>query len=144
MPWVSPEYSIEEAQSWLAMKIPAFQQDIAFEFAIVSADGHYLGGCGLSRIDSANKRANLGYWVRQSARGKGVATSAVQLVRDWGFQHTDLICLELVIPLGNVASYRVAEKAGAAYEGTLRSRLLVHGIPHDTAIFSFLRPSSVD
>ena len=143
MPWCHPGYSIEDSRSWLATQIPAFQEEIAFEFAIVSADGRYLGGCGLNRIDKANKRANLGYWVRTSARGKGVATTAVHLIRDWGFRNTDLICLELAVPIGNVASYRVAEKAGATYEGTLRSRLLVHGIPYDTAIFSFLRAEPI-
>jgi RimJ/RimL family protein N-acetyltransferase len=144
MPWCHPGYSLEEARSQLATQISAFQQESAFEFAITSADGHYLGSCGLNRIDGTNRRANLGYWVRTSVRGKGVATSAVQLLRDWGFQHTDLVCLELAIPVGNTASYRVAEKAGATYEGTLRSRLLIRGVPHDTAIFSFLRPGAVD
>lgn len=139
MPWCHPTYSIDDSRSWLATQVPAFHQGSAFEFAIVSANGRYLGGCGLNRIDKDNKRANLGYWVRTSARGHGIATAAVHLIRDWGFQNTDLICLELAVPVGNVASHRVAEKSGAAYEGTLRSRLLVHGIPHDTAIFSFIR-----
>ena len=73
----------------------------------------YLGGCGLNQIDHANGRANLGYWVRSSAVGRGVATAAVQLVRQWGFEQTSLLRLEVVIAVGNLASHRVAEKAGA-------------------------------
>jgi ribosomal-protein-serine acetyltransferase len=115
MPWCHQGYSIEDSRSWLAIKVPAFHQGTAFEFAIVSADGRYLGGCGLNRLDKANKRANLGYWVRSSARGRGVATAAVHLIREWGFRNTDLICLELVVPIGNVASLRVAEKSGAQH-----------------------------
>src|SRR5688572_11031094 len=143
MPWCHQGYSIEDSRSWLAIQVPAFQQGTAFEFAIVSADGRYLGGCGLNRIDRENKRANLGYWVRSSARGRGVATAAVHLIREWGFRNTDFICLELVIPVGNVASHRVAVKSGEPRDGTLRSRLLVHGICHDTAIFSFIRAEGV-
>jgi RimJ/RimL family protein N-acetyltransferase len=139
MPWCHPGYSIEESRSWLAAQVPAFHQGTSFEFAIVSADRRYLGGCGLNQIDQANNRANLGYWVRSSATGRGVATAAVQRVRDWGFEHTALVRLEVVIAVGNLASHRVAEKAGAVREGTLRSRLLLHGTPHDATMFSFIR-----
>jgi RimJ/RimL family protein N-acetyltransferase len=79
------------------------------------------------------------YWVRSSARGRGVATAAVQRLRNWGFGHTALIRIEVVIAIGNRASLRVAEKAGATREGTLRSRLLLHGTAHDAAMFSFIR-----
>ena len=139
MPWCHPSYSLDEARSWLALQVPAFQQRTTFEFAITTDDGGYLGGCGLNQIDALNKRANLGYWVRSSATGKGVATTATQLTRDWGFANTDLERLEVLVAVGNLASRRVAEKSGAAYEGTLRSRLLVHGVRHDAAMYAFTR-----
>jgi RimJ/RimL family protein N-acetyltransferase len=140
MPWCHPGYSIDDSRSWLAIQVPAFQQGTTFEFAIVSGAGGYLGGCGLNQIDKLNGRANLGYWVRATARRRGVATAAVRLLRDWGFQNTDLARFEVVIAVGNVSSHRVAEKSGATREGTLRSRLLLHGAYHDATMFSFVRP----
>ena len=86
--------------------------------------------------------ANLGYWVRSSAVGSGVATAGVQLVRDWAFANTELSRLEVVVATSNLVSLRVAEKAGAVFEGTLRSRLHIHGAVHDAAMFSFVRPSA--
>jgi RimJ/RimL family protein N-acetyltransferase len=139
MPWCHPGYAIEETRSWLTVQVQAFQQRTAFEFAVAGGDGRYLGGCGLNQIDALNQRANLGYWVRASATGRGVATDAVTLVREWGFAHTDLVRLEVLIAVGNSASRRVAEKCGAVYEGTLRSRLLVHGVRHDAAMYAFIR-----
>lgn len=141
MPWCHPGYSIEESKSWLTAQVQAFQQRTTFEFAITSAANVYLGGCGLNQLDALNKRANLGYWVRSSATGRGVATAAVKLARDWGFAQTDLVRLEVLIAVDNVASRRVAEKSGAVYEGVLRSRLLVHGIRHDAAMYAFIRGS---
>jgi RimJ/RimL family protein N-acetyltransferase len=35
------------------------------------------------------------------------------------FEATDLVRLEIVVAVGNVASHRVAEHAGAVREGTL-------------------------
>lgn len=139
MPWCHPGYSVDDAASWLETQVRAFEQGTSFEFAIVSPTGRYLGGGGLNQIDEANRRANLGYWVRSSATGRGVATAAVQRLQEWGFAHQALVRLEIVIANGNLASIRVAEKAGAIREGTLRSRLLLHGRPHDAALFSFVR-----
>ena len=140
MPWCHPGYSIDDSRSWLQVQVPAFDDGSAFEFAIVSADGHYLGGCGLNQIDRINRRANLGYWVRSSATRRGVATAAVRVLRDWAFDNTDLIRLEIVIVVGNLASHGVAEKAGAVREGTLHRRLVLHGAAHDATMFSFTRP----
>jgi len=139
MPWCHPDYSIDESRIWIENQIPAFQQGKAFEFAIVSSSGRYFGGCGLNQIDHIDRRANLGYWVRSSAAGHGIASDAVRLIRSWGFENTDLIRLEIVIAVANLASRRVAEKAGAEFEGILRSRLLLQGGPHNAAIYSFVR-----
>lgn len=139
MPWCHPAYSIGDSQTWLENQVSAFPKGIAYEFAIVSTSGHYLGGCGLNHVDKINRCANLGYWVRSSAIGHGVASNAVKLIRSWAFENTDLIRLEIVIAVNNQASRRVAEKAQAGYEGILRSRLFLHDRPHDAAIYSFIR-----
>jgi RimJ/RimL family protein N-acetyltransferase len=68
-----------------------------------------------------------------------VATAAATRIRDWGFANTDLVRLEILVAVGNIASRRVAERAGAVYEGTLRSRLLVHGTRHDAAMYAFIK-----
>jgi len=101
-----------------------------------------LGGCGLNQIDHANGRAQWGHWVRSSASRSGVATTAVLALRDWAFERTGLIRMEIVIAGGNLASHRVAEKAGAIREGTLRRRLLLHGAVHDATMFSLIRPGT--
>ena len=139
MPWCHPGYSIDDSRSWLETQVPAFEQGTAFEFAIVSADQQYLGGCGLNQIDTINQRANLGYWVRTSAARRGVATGAVRALRDWAFQHTGLIRLEVVVAVGNAQSQRVAVKAGADLEGVLKNRVLLFGVVHDATMFSFTR-----
>jgi ribosomal-protein-serine acetyltransferase len=139
MPWCHPGYAIAETRDWLEAQVAAFKEGTAFEFAIVSPKGQHLGACGLNGIDRAHRRANLGYWVRSDGCRRGVATAAVLLLRDWGFANTDLQRLEIVVAVENLASLRVAEKAGAAREGVLKDRLLLHDGPHDATVFSFTR-----
>lgn len=140
MPWAHPDYAIDDTRSWLAIQVQAFQARTAFEFAITTDDGAYLGGCGLNQFDAMNQRLNLGYWVRSSSTREGIATAATMLLRDWGFANTDVVRIEILVAAGNTASRRVAEKAGAVYEGMLRNRLIVHGTVHDAAMYAFVRP----
>lgn len=139
MPWAHAGYGVDEARTWVETHAPPARPASAFEFAIVSNDDRYLGGCGLNQIDAMHRRANLGYWVRSTATGRGVATAAVHAVRDWAFAHTDLVRLEIVVAVGNAASHRVAVKAGAEREGVLKRRLWLHDRAVDATMFSFTR-----
>ncbi len=139
MPWCRPDLTRDEQRRWVEEQVAAFQSGTAYEFAIVAGDGRYLGGCGVNEIDAANHRANLGYWVRSTETRQGFATSAIGALVRWAFEKTDLTRLEVVISTENVASLRTAERAGAQREGTLRKRLLLHGVSHDAVMFSFVR-----
>jgi RimJ/RimL family protein N-acetyltransferase len=139
LPWCHLGYTLHELRTWVEMQVAQFQAGKTFEFVIVSDDGRSLGGCGLNTIDWENRRANLGYWIRSSATRSGVATEATRLLARWGFANTNLNRLELIISTKNLASLRVATKAGAVHEGILRSRLFLHGEAHDAAVFSFTR-----
>lgn len=139
LPWCHPGYALEEARVWLEHQVTAFARGEEHEFAILGPSGRYAGGCGLNSLVPDQRRANLGYWVRSSEAGKGVAVAAVRLLAAWAFQHTSLERLEIVAAVGNARSQRVAEKAGAAREGVLRRRILLHGAFHDAVLYSLVR-----
>mgnify|MGYP001364207316 CR=1 FL=1 len=139
LPWCHPNYEIIETRQWLTHVNPDWKQNRANAFAITNkADGKFLGGIGLSRIDE-HPVANLGYWVRSSAVGDGVATESVMGLARFGFTHLHLIRIEIIMSTENAASKKVAEKSGAKYEGILRNRLLLHGRCHDAHCYSLLR-----
>jgi ribosomal-protein-serine acetyltransferase len=141
MPWCRPDLTLDEGRRWIEAQVSAFKDRKAFEFVILAPDGRFLGGCGLNQIDEENHRANLGYWVRSSATGHGVATTAVRQLVLWAFNNTTLVRLEVVVSTENSASLRVAEKSGAVHEGILKKRLLLHGMWHDAVMLSFVRSS---
>jgi RimJ/RimL family protein N-acetyltransferase len=135
--WCRPDYSLDDARSFIAGRDQAFRCGSEYDFAIVSADGRFLGGCGLNAIRWHLFTANLGHWIRSSERGRGVAVAAVGLLVAWAGAHTRLRRIELLIAPENAVSLRVAEKAGALREGVARGRLSVHGVLHDAVVFSF-------
>ena len=111
----------------------------AAPIVIEGADGRFLGGCGLNRVDTMHRYANLGYWLRRTALRQGIATAAVRLLRDYAFARTILDRLEIIVAVQNTASQRVAERVGAVREGKLREALLLHGQRHDAVLYSLLR-----
>ena len=85
------------------------------------ADGKVLGSCGVGWQDHPHGVAEIGYWVRAEARGRGVATRAVRLAAEWAFEQGDVLRLQLRADVHNEASQQVAENAGFRREGVLRS-----------------------
>ena len=140
LPWCRPGYQLADATGWLPGQVQRFASGEEHQFLIQSAGGRFLGGCGINGINREDGYANLGYWVRSSAMGQGVAPEAVRQLRDWTFAHTSLMRLEIVVAVGNTRSARVAEKAGAHFEGVLRSRIQLHGFIHDARMYSLTRP----
>jgi ribosomal-protein-serine acetyltransferase len=137
--WCHPGYSMADAVEWTRSRAARAADGSEHSFAIVGTDGRFLGGCGLNQINRVHGFANLGYWVRTSATRRGAATEAVRQLAVFAFAQTDLDRLEIVCAVGNHASQRVAERAGAVREGVLRSRLLVHGQPVDAVMYSLVR-----
>jgi RimJ/RimL family protein N-acetyltransferase/predicted kinase len=140
MPWCHPGYSLEEARAYVDSRGPAFEEEREFGFVIEDLAGRFLGSVELNQVDPAYRRANLGYWVRSSATGRGVAPAAVRRIARFAFRDTFLQRLEIVCAVSNVRSRRVAEKAGARFEGIARDRLRLHDRHHDAAIYSLVRP----
>ena len=141
MAWCHARYTLDEARQWVMLQIELARQRKAFEFVIVGDADRLLGGCGINQINSMSQFANLGYWVRTSAAGRGVAPAAVRAVAAYAFRETDLNRLEIVVAVGNTRSQRVAEKVGALREGVLRSRILLPSGPSDAVMYSLVRPA---
>jgi len=108
-------------------------------FAVTDAqDGRVLGSIGL-RWNEPHDVAEVGYWLRREARGRGVTTRALALVTKVAFVE-GTARVQLRAAVGNDASRRVAEKAGFRLEGVLRS---AHWSPRlqrrvDWAMYSLL------
>lgn len=90
------------------------------KFAVAEAEsGRVLGSIGL-RWETPESAAEVGYWIRRDARGRGLMTRAVVLVSRYAFASGAERVFLRADP-ENVASCRVAEKAGFTREGVMRS-----------------------
>jgi RimJ/RimL family protein N-acetyltransferase len=116
-------YGLSDAHEFLGRSRDGWLTGQSTNFAIfVDGVEGATGGIGIHWNDRENGVAEVGYWVGAAVRRRGVASAATKLAARWAFEAApDLERLQLRADEQNVASNRVAEKAGFTREGVLRS-----------------------
>lgn len=137
--WCHEGYTIDESRAFIMSRDEARAKEVEYSFGIFDAQTlAYMGGVGLNHFVPEYLYANLGYWVRTSCAGRGVAPRAALLAARFGFEELGLQRIEIVAAVENIASQRAAEKTGALREGVLRKRLLLHGQAVDAVMYSLV------
>jgi RimJ/RimL family protein N-acetyltransferase len=139
LPWCHADYSDAEADEWIARCADGWRSGEHYAFAAFDATtAQFLGSVGLNQRNRPHNLMNLGYWIRRSQQGNGIAARSARLVAAFGFEQIGLTRIEIVAALGNRASRRVAEKAGATFEAAARNRLIDRGHPIDAAVYAMV------
>ena len=106
------------------------------DLAIADGAGDYLGEVLL--LSREHQSAELAYLIAPAARGRGIATAAVDALSRYAFERLAMQRLQIRVDPDNAASRRVAEKAGYQREGLMRSALIVRGRRADVLVYSRL------
>jgi RimJ/RimL family protein N-acetyltransferase len=115
-------YTPADARAWLSQTGQSWSDGAGAPFAVVEGpSGRLLGGIGIRWTDRINRIGEVGYWVREDARGRGVTTRALRLLTDWALEAAGCERLVLRADTKNVPSLRVAERAGFVREGVERA-----------------------
>lgn len=103
----------------------------------IDIDGVPCGGIGLHALpDVYRKNMELGYWLAEPFWGKGITTTAINQMVEYGFNHCDIKRI-FARPNGeNLASQRVLEKAGFSLEARLKDAFYKNGQYLDELIYS--------
>jgi RimJ/RimL family protein N-acetyltransferase len=109
---VPSPYLREHATGYLERVAAEREAGTSLAFLAVDDEGTLVGNFSLMELNRAPGYGEIGYWVAKAARGKGVATRAVVLLRDYAVNELGLELIELIIHEGNQLSKRVAERTG--------------------------------
>jgi RimJ/RimL family protein N-acetyltransferase len=113
-------YTREDAARFLAITVTEAAAGEGIALAVADGDDRLIGTVGLFGLDGQG-RGEIGYWTAAAARGRGVTTRAVVLMRDWAHAELGLTRIEILSHRDNEPSQRVAERAGFADTGEIRS-----------------------
>ncbi|MGH3637535.1 MAG: GNAT family N-acetyltransferase [Mycobacterium sp.] len=131
--------SIDEAHDLIAHWQSGWPKESEANWAIVDADTDgLLGRIALKGLELHDATAEVAYWMCPAARGRGLCTRAVVAVSEWAFREAGFHRLELDHSTQNLASCRVAVKAGFREEGIRRGAALHADGWHDMHVHARL------
>lgn len=119
---VPSPYDREMAEEFVRESAFAYLNRIAISFAI-EINGKFVGTIGLHTLKLSDHCAEVGYWIADSYRGKGICTEALLMLTDFSLNVMRFRRLEALADFDNKASQRVLERAGYNCDGLLQSRV---------------------
>jgi len=107
---------------------PITEQSDGWCFSISdAATGEKLGNIGLKLTDINEKVAEVGFMLKEEAQGKGYATEALNLAKEYAFQTLKLIKIAAICSTENSGSYKLLEKVGFIRESVLPKNTSING-----------------
>lgn len=121
-PHDTPEYT----RRYLKQVESSYKKGQFYDWGVeFTANGKFIGTCGLAAVDMPNNTAELGYVLNPDYWGMGIATEALTRVINFCFDELCFNRVEARYMLGNDASRRVMEKCGMKFEGVKRQAIFV-------------------
>jgi ribosomal-protein-alanine N-acetyltransferase len=89
---------------------------------VLEYDGEFAGALSFHTLDLEEEKAEIGYWLTADMRGKGIATNAIKLLTEFGFESIGFHRIEALVVESNISSLKTLAKAGYEQEGILRDK----------------------
>lgn len=108
---------------------------------VIEFQGAFAGMIGLMPLsDVYQKSAEIGYWLAEPFWRKGIATNAVKLLVEWGWNNLDIVRIHTGVFSYNPASAKVLEKAGFTFECEFQKSVFKNGAFANELHYAILRP----
>ena len=106
----------------------------------IEVGGEAAGGIGLHpQTDIYCKNAEMGYWLAEPYRRRGIISRAIVQMAEYGFKNWDIDRI-FARPFGtNIGSQRALEKAGFTLEGRFEKTFFKNGAYLDELIYAIRR-----
>jgi RimJ/RimL family protein N-acetyltransferase len=136
MPWAEQEpQPLEEKIALLRRFRGQFDLGEDFVYGIFARDeSHVVGGTGLHRRVGEDA-FEIGYWIRVSRAGEGLATEATAALTRVALELCGVDRVEIRIDPANERSRAIPRRLGFTEEATLRRRLQ-YPEPRDVVVYS--------
>jgi ribosomal-protein-serine acetyltransferase len=132
LPWVDGDRSPEDSRKFCEKAIGQYAANDGFH-AGMWAKGNFIGVIGFHRIDWANRKTTLGYWLDKSAEGRGWMTASCRAMVDHALLELNLNRVEIRCATQNPKSLAIPRRLGFSLEGTVRQAewLYDHFVDHE-------------
>jgi RimJ/RimL family protein N-acetyltransferase len=130
-------YTFADAEFFLAM----FTNQDPTTFFAIEYNGEHVGNISLvPGQDIYRMSAEIGYFIGEPYWNKGIVTTAVNLITEYGFKQLGIIRIHTGIFEYNTASMRVLEKCGYTKDCVFKKSVFKQGKIWDEVRYSKINP----
>ncbi|QIA63003.1 GNAT family N-acetyltransferase [Vibrio astriarenae] len=98
-----------------------------------------VGNISFNTISHTLSRVEIGYWLAEPYRGKGIVTRAVQFLVNYAFNQLNIDKVQISVATGNTASRNVCERLGFELEGIIRCAENLNDRVVDHAVYGVIK-----
>lgn len=139
----SPGWSMESVREFIRGNRDGMNAGRWCRYAIIPVGGGAAAGdIGYGTIETAHRRAEIGYHLSPEYWGQGLMTRAATALIGWAFAN-GFHRIEATVMEGNRRSERVLEKLAFEREAMLRDYKFVRGEFRNFSLWSLLNPVTV-
>lgn len=105
----------------------------------IKSEKKLIGSIDLRDWKTIHKCGDIGYAISKKYWNKGYVSEAMKAVMKFGFEPLHLNRIEAHCEEENIGSWRVMQKCGMKYEGTLREKVFIKGKFRSMKMYSLLK-----
>ena len=138
LPWVDSTISADDTRKFIQECQSGFESKEKADFGVMF-DGVWIGSMGFHTIKSNSGWAEIGYWLSKDYTGRGIMTSCVRVMIDYGFNELGLHRIQIQCDSDNIQSKLIPERLGFKLEGVIRENCQKNGKYSDGLIYGLLK-----
>ncbi len=132
--------NISEATQIISFFRESLEKEEGMRWAITPADtDELIGTCGFHKWNKPHFKAEIGYDLRPSMWGRGIMTTAIPVMLQYGYEEMKLNRIEAFVDPVNNASSALLKRMGFTYEGLQRDAFFEKGQFVDAELYSLLK-----
>ncbi len=130
----------EDSLSFIEFAKNEFRNKTSLIWAIeLKEEEKMIGTIDLRGFNNSNRCGEIGYALNKKYWNKGYVTESMKSVIQYGFDQLDLNRIESHCEHENFGSWKVMEKCGLKYEGTLREKVFIKNRFRSMKMYSILK-----
>lgn len=116
LPWVDETRTLEDARRFIRFGLRQYMNHNGMQ-AGVWVGGQLAGDAGYNYIDHARRQTEIGYWLGQAFRGRGIMTKVCRILTTYAFDTLGLDSVKIRCAVDNDRSRAIPERLGYEVEG---------------------------
>lgn len=132
--WPDYLHTLRDMREIIGRAQNRLRHDNGFDL-VIRLDGVPVGKVGLVYIDWKRSRTEIGYWIAETAQGRGLVTRACRVLLRYAFEDRDLDEVWIRCAAANTRSRAVAERLGFTLDAPNTGQTWIHGQRVDEVLY---------